>query len=99
MRRLCYLLIGLFIVLAVITGSDVLSSTELGPALIELASTIKLVFINLANIDFAWHSWLYSQFNDSLRAVLGAIMCLKLLLIWWGLYALHMIYRIRRRFM
>ena len=97
MRYFLGILIVLFLLVWLWPVDNPASNPDMGGALAGLAGALGAALRWYATLDHAFQERLWEMMSGELRAVLGALKCLNLLLVLWGLYALQLLRRLGRR--
>lgn len=97
MRYVLGMLIALFLLAWLWPTDNLASNPDVGNALTGLAGALGAALRWYATLDHAFEERLWQMMSGELRAVLGALKCLNLLLVLWGLYALQFLRRLGRR--
>jgi len=91
------ILVALFLLAWLSPADNPASNPDMSNALTGLAGALGAALRWYATLDHAFEERLWQMMSGELRAVLGALKCLNLLLVLWGLYALQFLRRLGRR--
>ncbi len=97
MRYLVMGMIILFLLAWLWPNDNPTTNPDMSGTLTGFLAALGAAFEWFAALDHAFHQWMWEMMSGELRAVLGALKCLIIILALWGLYALGLLMRLVRR--